>query len=476
MEEVWLAMVHGSVPGELRTAIDLVRAKREGAAALARRQESRLAALTAQARARSRFYQRHYSGIPLQRVGLGELPPVTKPELMGAFEDWVTDPRLTREGLEQFVADPALLGLPYLGEYFVCSSSGTTGHPGLFVYDRTAITVMRAMVIARIDLGWLTAADWLRLTSRRFRWAAVVGTGGHFTGAGWLEAERRRSAWRARSYRLFSVQRPLRELAAALEAFDPGVITAYPSALQQLGEEQRAGRLHLRPVLVETGGESTSPDARAGMAAAFGCQIHDTYAASECPWLALDCAHGWLHVNTDWAVLEPVDQDYRSTPPGEPSYTVLVTNLANRVQPIIRYDLGDSVLARPDPCPCGNPLPAIRVAGRSDDVLCLRRSDGQNVRLLPLAIGSVVDTTRGVHRSQLIQTDPAAIRVRLEPETNADVERMWRDALANLHAFLADQGLEGVDLLRADELPTQNTRSGKFRQVIALNRSEPVGG
>jgi phenylacetate-coenzyme A ligase PaaK-like adenylate-forming protein len=275
---------------------------------------------------------------------------------------------------------------------------------------------------------------------------------------------------------LFSVQRPLAELAAALDAFDPAVITAYPSALRQLADEQSAGRLHLRPVLVETAGESTSPDSRAAMAAAFGCQIHDAYAASECQWLALDCAQGWLHVNSDWAILEPVDRDCRPTPPGEPSHTVLLTNLANRVQPIIRYDLGDSVLARPGPCPCGNPLPAIRVAGRCDDVLCLLRSDKQTVSILPLALGSVVEQTRGVHRSQLIQIDSATIRVRLEPEHDADVERMWLDATTNLHAFLAEQGLGNVVLQRADEPPERDPVSGKLRQVIGPPRSVRTRG
>jgi len=241
-----------------------------------------------------------------------------------------------------------------------------------------------------------------------------VGTGGHFAGLGWMEAERRRSRWRWRAYRVFSVQQPLPELAAALDAFDPGILTGYPSALELLADEQAAGRLHLRPVIVELGGESMAPEARARVAAALGGALHDTYGASEFNPLAFDCDHGWLHVNSDWAILEPVDADFRPTPAGRPSHTVLLTNLANRVQPIIRYDLGDSVLAKPDPCPCSSPLPAIRVTGRRDDVLRLVAADGNTVSVLPLAIGSVVDETPGVHRSQLIQTGPASIRLRLE--------------------------------------------------------------
>ena len=94
-----------------------------------------------------------------------------------------------------------------------------------------------------------------------------------------------------------------------------------------------------------------------------------SYAATECPFLSVSCPDGWLHVNSDWVILEPVTADHQPVPAGELSDTVLITNLANRIQPILRYDLGDSVLQRLDPCPCGDPRPAIRVQGRAADLL-----------------------------------------------------------------------------------------------------------
>lgn len=286
-------------------------------------------------------------------------------------------------------------------------------------------------------------------------------------GAGWMELERRRSRWRSRAYQVFPAQRPLTELATTLDAFDPTIISGYPSVLELLAEEQAAGRLHLHPVLVETAGESTAPEMRARMAAAFGCAIHNAYGASECLPLAVSCAHGWLHVNSDWVILEPVDEDFRPTPHGESSHTVLLTNLANRIQPIIRYDLGDSVVARPDPCPCGSSLPAIRVAGRHDDVLHLATADGRTVSLPPLAIAVVVNKTSGMLRSQLVQTGPATIRLRLEAKPGADIELVWRDAVTSLKAYLVEQRLTNVELIRASEPPEQSVRSGKFRQIIA---------
>ena len=130
--------------------------------------------------------------------------------------------------------------------------------------------------------------------------------------------------------------------------------------------------------------------------------------------IAFGCDEGWLHVNADWVLLEPVDDDYRPTPPGEPSRTVLLTNLANRVQPIIRYDLGDSVIVKPEPCACGSPLPAIKVEGRHDDVLSMVAPDGRIVRLLPLALTTVVEDAARVPRFQIVQTAPDRLLLRLD--------------------------------------------------------------
>lgn len=391
---------------------------------------------------------------------------MTKPELMARFDEWVGDPAVTRADVERFVADPDRAGEPFLGRYYVCSTSGTTGEPALFVHDPAAMAVYRSFSI-RADLMWLSRSDWLSLTRRGFRWAAVVGTGGHFGGEAWIEYERRRSWWRRRTYRIFSVQQPLDALTKQLEEFDPAIVTSYPSAAALLAEQQSAGRLHVRPAVFETSGESMAPPVRDLLRATWGRAVRNVYATSEFNPLAFECDQRWLHVNSDWAVLEPVEADHSPTPAGTASYTVLLTNLANRVQPIIRYDLGDSVLERPDPCPCGNALQAVRVVGRRDDLLVLQTPEGTEVTLIPLAVGSVVEGSPGVHRSQLIRTGPTSLRLRIEVRPGADPEPTWQQVTARLRDYLDRQGLPTTRIERATEPPEPSARSGKFRQVIA---------
>lgn len=119
---------------------------------------------------------------------------------MASFDDWVCDPRLTLAGVEAFVAGPEPAGTPYLGEYFVCSTSGTTGNPGIFVHDRDACRVYHAMSYP-LDLAWLSGRQWFRILSHRVRWAVVVGTGGHFAGEGWIGFLSRRHWWRRDSWK-----------------------------------------------------------------------------------------------------------------------------------------------------------------------------------------------------------------------------------------------------------------------------------
>ncbi|MDT7746143.1 MAG: hypothetical protein QOE59_5221, partial [Actinomycetota bacterium] len=165
---------------------------------------------------------------------------------------------------------------------------------------------------------------------------------------------------------------------------------------------------------------------------------------------------------------EPVDADHRPVPPGELSHTVLVSNLANRVQPVLRYDLGDSVLLRPDLCPCGSPFPAIRVQGRTADVLTFPTSHGEHVSISPMRFGVLLDGVPGIEQFQLVQTTPTTLRVRLQPGNGADIDRVWQTVRAEITQLLTEHKVDDISLERADE-PPQHAPSGKYRRIIPVS-------
>jgi phenylacetate-CoA ligase len=465
-----------SPPSIWATAWDIRLAQRGGPASVMSRQRTRLAGMIGFARRNSPFYRRRYGHLPDDTPDILSLPPVTKQELMEHFRDWVTDPEVTREGVEHFVSDPDRIGTSFLDRYVVFATSGTTGRPAPFVHDRGSVAVSLALAVVRRFLPLLSPlALWsfLRLAGRT---ATIIATGGHFTSSVIDGLARQRFPRLSKRNRTFSLLLPLPELVRKINDFRPAILGSYPTALALLAQERESGALRIDPVLALTGAEWLSPAVRDRMAAAFGCPVRDTYAASEFLGIAFDCGHGRLHLNADWVVLEPVDAEYRPVPAGQPSFTALLTNLANRVQPILRYDIGDSVTGIPGPCPCGSPLPGIQVEGRRDEVLHLRTKTGGTVAILPMALSTVVEETPGVRSYQLVQAGPARIRLRVEEVPGHDRNRVCEDLAGRLRAFLSAQGAAPVEVERTEERPVRDGAGGKLRQIIADPASRTPSG
>jgi len=461
-----------SFPGLLR---DILRAGRESPAETAQRQQARLCSLIDFARRRSPYYARRYSALPPDVGALETLPPVTKEELTAHFDAWSTDPSVTRESAEAFVADLSRIGRLYLGRYIAFSTSGTSGRPAVFLHDPAAAAVYLALTAARRIPSLIAPASLGSFLKGRARTATIVTTGGHFTSSVVDALARSRFPLLSGRNRTFSLMDPLPALVRSLNDFRPAVVGSYPTALSVLAGEQQAGRLRIRPALVLSGAELLSTALAERISVAFGCPVRDTYAASEFMGIAFDCRHGRLHVNADWAILEPVDAAFRPVPPGEASHTTLLTNLANRVQPLIRYDLGDSITVIPSPCPCGSRLPSIRVEGRHDEVLFPEDGDGVRRPQLPLVLATVVEKTEGLRAYQVIQSGSRHLRVRAETAPGYARAAVCGALLRALRDHLADQGLEGVSIEISDDPPLRDTPGGKLRQFLVGQAAPGTG-
>jgi pimeloyl-ACP methyl ester carboxylesterase/phenylacetate-coenzyme A ligase PaaK-like adenylate-forming protein len=449
-------------------------AVREGPEGIARRQHSRLADLVAYARANSPYYRELYRKLPEQVDGPTLLPVTDKSKLMARFDDWVTDREVTREKVETFVADPGLVGHRFLDRYLVATTSGTSGVRGLFLLDERSMSMETALGSRAASM--LGAGDVIRVLARGGRTAIVTSPGGHFYTVAATARFQLDHPRLGRRMRVFSIRQPLPELVDELNQFNSAILSGFLGMLTVLAGEQEAGRLRIHPALVIPGGETLTADLRRRLAAAFGARVRAAYAATECSFLAIGCPHGWYHVNSDWAVLEPVDADHRPTPPGELSHTALLSNLANQVQPVLRYDLGDSILLRPDPCPCGNMFPAVQVQGRAADLLTFSTAHGEPVTMSPILFGTLLDRLPSIGQFQLVQTAPSTLRVRLRTAACADgaPDQVWQTVRAEITHLLAEHKLADVTLERADE-PPQQEPGGKFRRVIPLIKPTPEG-
>ena len=433
-----------------------------GASAIAAAQRHRFADLTRRVRERSPYYRQAWEHLPHTELRLADLPVVNKAGLMDAFDDWCTDRAVAWREVERFIHEQARIGERFLDRYIVWTSSGTTGTSGVFIQDAAALAVYDALVSVQLSGSAYADCDWSAVAAQGGRAALVTADCDHFASiASWRRVAHGKPWLDMKS---IAVTLPLPEIVAKLNAYAPAFIASYPTVLALLADEQRAGRLRVRPAGLFAGGEALSEAAHAAIEEAFGCCVQNEYGASECLTIGCGCREGWLHVNADWVILEPVDRDFRPTPPGELSHTVLLTNLANAVQPIIRYDLGDRVRMHVGRCGCGSPLPAIQVEGRSDDVLTFRGRDGAMVKLPPLALATVVEEAARIYRFQIVQHAAEALVLRLSA---SDRKRAGAPALRALRQYLDRAGLAHIKLGFDEQEPQSDPRDGKLRQVVA---------
>jgi len=446
-------------------SLDLMPSGRFGAEAMAVRQRIRLTQLLEAAQRGSPLYRERMQGLALSATELSDLPVVCKHELMARFDDWVTDPQLKVAELRAFTANPKCIGVPYLDKYLVWESSGTSHEPGIYVQDAQALAVYDALESVRRSAPrpLLRLFDPFLLGERI---AFVGATSGHFASMVTMQRLRQINPFMAQRLRCFAIEQSTRELVAELNAYAPTVIATYPTVAGLLADEFSRGALRFRPQEVWTGGETLTPAERLRVEQTLGCAVRNSYGASEFMSIGWECSHQQMHLNSDWVLLEPVDELGQPVPAGEASYTTLLTNLANHVQPLIRYDMGDQVTVSPYRCCCGCALPVIEVQGRRDDALQMQGRDGVLVTLLPLALTTALEDEAGVFDFQICQRDVHTLVLRLNLQAEEGVRAMQR-CRAVLADFAALHDLAPVEVIEELGLAIPRGRSGKAQRIIA---------
>jgi phenylacetate-coenzyme A ligase PaaK-like adenylate-forming protein len=450
-------------------SLDVLAGGHANAAALAARQKSRLSALLTAAVRGSALYRERLQRVVPATVALSALPVLSRAELMGRFDDWVTDPMLKLAELQDFVKDPLRMGESYLGKYLVWESSGTSHQSGVFVQDAKTMAVFDALEALRRSAP-RPLQRWLDPLLLSERVAFVGATTGHFASAVTMQRLRQLNPWLANSMRSFSIAQPTAALVGELNAFTPTVLATYPSVAALLADEAARGTLQSTPKEVWTGGETLSAAVRKKIESALGCTVRNSYGASEFMSIGWECSQGHMHVNADWVILEPVDAQGRPTPAGALSHTTLLTNLANHVQPLIRYDMGDQIAMHHGACACGASLPRIEVQGRCDDALVMAGTQGRSVTLLPLALTTVLEDDAGVFDFQLCQQDERTLVLKLELRGHEGDLAMAR-CLSALQGYAKSQGVASLRVVAELGQTIGRGRSGKSRRVVA---SSPV--
>lgn len=176
---------------------------------------------------------------------------------------------------------------------------------------------------------------------------------------------------------------------------------------------------------------------RAEIEAAFRAPVYDHYRCAGVPWMAGECAEReGLHAFSDVRKLEVVDALDQPVDPGT-SGEVVVTDLTNRVFPLVRYRLGDRTSPISGPWRCGMTLPRIKpVSGRLTEAAYLPGGRVVAGEALAQVFSKVPEAVR---QFQIHQLEDYSLKVLCIPSTAPDAAHSIGRVVEQLREMVNDE-------------------------------------
>jgi phenylacetate-coenzyme A ligase PaaK-like adenylate-forming protein len=432
-------------------------------------QRSRLVELVSHACENSSYYREKFkrvAGIDDGSFELTDLPITTKSDIMENFEESLTVDDIRREDVEKFFENDENLGKLFLDKYVLSHTSGSQGQPLLIVQQPENLELLFALQASRGNHERLNAWTAVKHLINPARMAAVILKRGFYPSACAFEYLPEGAG---QFLEILPVSLTDKDYIERIARFRPTHLTAYASVLHELARRTEAGELDLKPELVQVVNisERLMPQAREHYAKVFDALVLNDYAMGECLFLTNGCPNsGGMHINADWAIVEVVDENNRPVKDGEKGAKVLITNLANEVQPIIRYEIGDIVTMATKPCGCGSNLPLIEgIDGRDSDMFFIE-TDGQKQPLPPavfeIALGEVLDA----REYQIVQEERNSFRVRVEPLPGKTMNHERATKL--LQEQMKEHDLDGHITVEVEVVEKLQPEGGdKFKRVLS---------
>ncbi|MDC8756859.1 glycosyltransferase [Janthinobacterium fluminis] len=248
---------------------------------------------------------------------------------------------------------------------------------------------------------------------------------------------------------------------AQISRIRPKMLFGYPSALSRIARHAHKRGVALNGLGIRVAfvtSERLYDEQRELIGDTFGCPVANGYGGRDAGFIAHACPEGGMHISAEDIIVEIVGADGAPLPPGA-SGEIVVTHLATREFPFIRYRTGDVGALDPAPCPCGRGLPLLqRIEGRSTDFVVAQ--DGTVMH--GLALVYILRDLPQVRAFKIIQESLELTRVLLValPALGAAgrdaVERGFKARLGAAVRVVIDE---------VADIPAE--ASGKFRYVVS---------
>lgn len=219
------------------------------------------------------------------------------------------------------------------------------------------------------------------------------------------------------------------------------VLCATPTYAHHLAAVAEEDSIDIREIplrIIHTGGEPLAavPGSRARIEELWHAKAYDSYGCNEGGCVAGgECiAQDGLHFSEEVLIPEIIDEHGEQVAPGGQGELV-VSNVASKTMPLLRFKTGDVVTYTDEPCSCGRQTIRIKVIGRTDDMILIK---GTNV--FPSGVEEMVKRCDELSNHFMIVIDEIdgqyELILQVEPsgkdKFNADEEEKVRKKLLDL--------------------------------------------
>jgi phenylacetate-CoA ligase len=256
---------------------------------------------------------------------------------------------------------------------------------------------------------------------------------------------------------------------ARIRAVRPKMLFGYPSALGYLAlyAEKKGIRLDDLGIKVAfTTGERLYEHQRAAIERLYACPVANGYGSRDGGFIAHQCPAGGMHITAEDIIIEIIDESGNVLPPGQAG-EIVITHLATRDFPFIRYRTGDVGVLSEDTCACGRGLPLLKeIQGRGTDFVVAR--DGTVLHGLSLVY--IVRDLVGVRAFKIIQESLDLTRVQLvtDPGFDPASEQTIIDGFRQRLGQAVAVNIEQVETITPE-------KSGKYRYIVSRVEHGPSG-
>ncbi|MEI8570892.1 phenylacetate--CoA ligase family protein [Methylomonas sp. EFPC1] len=246
-----------------------------------------------------------------------------------------------------------------------------------------------------------------------------------------------------------------------IQQIRPKMLFGYPSALAHIAShaEKRGVALHNLGIKVAfVTSERLYDHQRTKIENVFACPVANGYGGRDAGFIAHQCPEGSMHITAEDIVVEIVDKQGQPLPNGELG-EIVVTHMATRDFPFIRYRTGDMGILSDKVCACGRGLPVLEeIQGRTTDFVVAQ--DG--TVLHGLALIYVLRDLEGVDSFKITQDslDKTTVQIVKTLKYQAAYEQKIVDEFKKRLGQAVTINIEYTDYIPKE-------RSGKFRYVIS---------